>query len=506
MKLIELSLFTGISAHARLLATAGSNLSRRAVGYGGASRQTSSQVWPWSSSSSSAGKEETAEDAMWSAPTAQASEEGDVVDAPPEKRDQDSEWWSSPGTDDSSPAKPSAGGSDVEGSDNRQAAGESEATPAGPDDAAAGNRTGSWNPFRILTGEDDAEAGGHQEDDGPGTNWTVADMPWNGEHSGDLPQLKWPGAASAPSTTTGTTITSTTIKPPWKIPDDHTQDRLHAECKEPKEYKRTDYAGAFGPEKIFCCHTALQVVEDIKYRCTEECTDAHPCWKSMEKKYCPMYLKAYQKEARRLCGARPTTTTTTTVTTTTTTFAEQPFANMEGPEDVHVDLGRGSGTPDPLQWCYDMCEQSVQEVHGDIPGDCDLIVDTLCKSFCEKAGQSGALHPAWYAPPLFPATAPAMSPGPAPSMSPWASPMSPHPAPGPSAIREASPGPSPFSAPSAPAASAPAPAASAPAASAPAPSPAPTIAPVAAVAPPPAAAPPPPPSGLWQRSSRTVGA
>jgi len=110
------------------------------------------------------------------------------------------------------------------------------------------------------------------------------------------------------------------LKPAWAAPEDPTQDRLNPDqCKEPKPYRKTDYAGAFGPEKVFCCHTVKQVIEDVMYRCEVECNDAHPCHTSMKEVYCPKYLAAYRKMEAVLCKDRPTTTTTTTVTTTTTT-------------------------------------------------------------------------------------------------------------------------------------------------------------------------------------------
>ncbi|CAK0877775.1 unnamed protein product [Prorocentrum cordatum] len=284
MKLIELYLFMGIPAHGRLLATSGNSF------LDGVSRQTASQVWPWSDSSSAAEEENTQEDTAWTAPGSPASNDFTVVDAPPEEGSQDIGWWGAPGADDSSVAKPSAG----------ESAGDSKAPSSSP--------ASSWNPLRALTGEGDAGAGGHQEDDGAGswpkTNVTGVDMPWGGDHGGDWPQLKWPGASPttvAPSTTTGTTITSTTRKPPWKIPEeDHTQDRLHAECKEPKEYKRTfdRLRGGIRPgEDLLLPHRPAGCRGHQVPLHRGECTDAHPCWKSMEKKYCPMYLKAYQKEA-----------------------------------------------------------------------------------------------------------------------------------------------------------------------------------------------------------------
>lgn len=110
-------------------------------------------------------------------------------------------------------------------------------------------------------------------------------------------------------------------KPAWEIPADASKDRLDSEsCKEPKPYKKTDYAGAFGPDKIFCCHTVRQVIEDVQYRCEVECNDAHPCHASMKEVYCPKYLAAYRKMEAVLCKERPTTTTFTTTTTTTTTI------------------------------------------------------------------------------------------------------------------------------------------------------------------------------------------
>jgi len=111
------------------------------------------------------------------------------------------------------------------------------------------------------------------------------------------------------------------LKPAWAVPEDPTQDRLNPdECKEPKPYRKTDYAGAFGPEKIFCCRTVKQVIEDVQYRCEVECNDAHPCHTSMKEVYCPKYLAAYRKMEAVLCKGRPTTTTTTTTVTTTTTI------------------------------------------------------------------------------------------------------------------------------------------------------------------------------------------
>lgn len=114
---------------------------------------------------------------------------------------------------------------------------------------------------------------------------------------------------------------SAAIKPAWMIPPNPHEDRLNDDyCKEPKPYVKTDYAGAFGPEKIYCCRTVRQVIQDVKYRCNVECNDAHPCHQSMKDTFCPKYLAAYERMEAVLCKARPTTTTTITTTTTTTTL------------------------------------------------------------------------------------------------------------------------------------------------------------------------------------------
>jgi len=212
------------------------------------------------------------------------------------------------------------------------------------------------------------------------------------------------------------------LKPAWAVPEDPTKDRLNSEsCKEPKPYKKTDYAGAFGPDKIFCCHTVRQVIEDVKYRCEVECNDAHPCHTSMKEIYCPKYLKAYQKMEAVLCRERPTTTTTTTTVTTTTTTI--PFC-LEGevspvyPCRCGDDLceegeicedgvckaidGKKDDDKDALDkqlaWCYEVCETEMAKELGDLKCDeVDLGVvekyEKGCKGTCRKLHSMGALRP-----------------------------------------------------------------------------------------------------------------
>merc|ERR1719235_2383769 len=97
---------------------------------------------------------------------------------------------------------------------------------------------------------------------------------------------------------------------------DPSKDRLSPDCKEPSDPDYETYAGGFGPAKIFCCETAKQVLAKLETRCTEECSDSHPCSKAMEEIHCPRAIKDYTAEKEKVCKPRPTTTTTTTTTTT----------------------------------------------------------------------------------------------------------------------------------------------------------------------------------------------
>lgn len=211
------------------------------------------------------------------------------------------------------------------------------------------------------------------------------------------------------------------LKPAWQVPEDPTQDRLNSEsCKEPKPYKKTDYAGAFGPDKIFCCHTVRQVIEDVKYRCEVECNDAHPCHTSMKEIYCPKYLKAYQKMEAVLCRERPTTTTTTTTVTTTTTtipfclegevspvypcrcgddLCEHPEICIDGvctvPEGSENKTEEEKPAP---EWCTVVCEEEMAKELGDVKCDeVDLgIVEKYkkgCEGTCKRLHKMGALRP-----------------------------------------------------------------------------------------------------------------
>lgn len=293
-------------------------------------------------------------------------------------------------------------------------------------ESAFRSRLAQETPMWPWSSDEEKSAGSSTTEEASGFTLPKVPFPESPFPETSKPNWRMPWDKRTNATTTSTTVT--TIKPPWKIPEDPTKDRLNDDhCKEPKVYRRTDYAGAFGPEKIFCCHTALQVIADIRYRCKEECNDAVPCSKAMEKKYCPMYLKAYQKEADRLCAPRPTTTTTTTTTVTTT-----PAAAKVRQEDVVISLGTTTTTTDPLEWCYDMCAETMVEAHGEYPDECDVLVRSVCKGFCQRAANSGVFQPDWF-PPQAPAPAafPFMSPGPA----------GPGPAPGPVHVEALSPAP-----------------------------------------------------------------
>lgn len=250
-------------------------------------------------------------------------------------------------------------------------------------------------------------------------------------------------------------VTTHMKKPAWAIPEDPMEDRLNDDhCVEPVPYRKTDYAGAFGPEKIMCCHTVRQVISDVNYRCTVECNDAHPCNKAMTETYCPQYLAAYGKMESILCKARPTSTTTTTTTTTTMsvcvdmqhspdpcrcgsleTVCEenqicrwghsacqhvlpkcshmQPSESYPcacGPEleecsegqicDEATSTCQAAATPAPMQpstdfgWCVEMCEGKLAQTLDS--AKCDNVESVLsahCESFCSDLHDMGALRP-----------------------------------------------------------------------------------------------------------------
>jgi len=91
--------------------------------------------------------------------------------------------------------------------------------------------------------------------------------------------------------------------------------RLSPECEEPED--PPEDVGGWGPDKIYCCHTAQALVEDLQTK-KEHC-DADPpvdCWKSL-REVLPNYIAHFTQRRDWLC--RTTTSTTTTITTTTLT-------------------------------------------------------------------------------------------------------------------------------------------------------------------------------------------
>merc|ERR1740121_1942975 len=153
---------------------------------------------------------------------------------------------------------------------------------------------------------------------------------------------------------------------------DGPEDRLSDNCVEPNETGYGEpYSGSFGPEKIRCCHTAKKAVKDVERRCSD-CTDAVPCWKTMEEKWCGIYMKKYKEEEAKVCRARPTTTTTTTTTTTVTTTT----TTTEAPATTTT-------TKEPeLAWCYKLCGEVAQSKECQDPD--------RCKKFCEQAAEKFA--------------------------------------------------------------------------------------------------------------------
>mmetsp|Transcript_59815 Transcript_59815/g.117554 ORF Transcript_59815/g.117554 Transcript_59815/m.117554 type:complete len:246 (-) Transcript_59815:148-885(-) len=149
-------------------------------------------------------------------------------------------------------------------------------------------------------------------------------------------------------------------------------DRLAEDCEEPEGFGET-YSGGMGPEKIFCCKTAQHVVQKLTNRCEKDCKDDVPCWKTLEEKWCGLYMSKYKEMEAKVCEPRPTTTTTTTTTiaTTTTTVTTNEGATT-------------TTTADPLEWCYKLC--------GEVAQSNKCKDEQSCKTFCRKAAEGFAKH------------------------------------------------------------------------------------------------------------------
>jgi len=160
--------------------------------------------------------------------------------------------------------------------------------------------------------------------------------------------------------------------------------RLLTTCDEPEDPPQT--VGGYGPDEIYCCHTAEALVADLVDR-QDHCDSDPPvdCWESL-KAVLPNYINYYTKRRDWLCRTTTTTTTTITTTTVTTTTVKASSDDLKGKDGEGKGSGDGggaggsdaSGTGFDMSWCLDMCKDKMKKT------DCQAMCDKVAKKMAEK--------------------------------------------------------------------------------------------------------------------------
>jgi len=169
--------------------------------------------------------------------------------------------------------------------------------------------------------------------------------------------------------------------------------RLRDDCEEPED--APEHEGGFGPAKVYCCHTLVALVDDLKAK-KAHCDSDPPvdCWKSL-RTVLPNYISHYESRMEHTCR-----------TTTTTTAA--PTAAAPGPAPCSgKSEEKGCASPGPApapapgpDWCMALCQKHTEAEKA----NCEALCAAIHKEMVHKDDCSDSVKEATdAAPPAAPA-------------------------------------------------------------------------------------------------------